>query len=108
MRCMRSVAIMISQVAVPPAFASTSSKISDLWEVSRNCGCALPPAPNSARVRHMKVGWIYKNGEVIEFPSLTAVIQKDKVWHVSTCAGPQSARDSGRHTQIHHRTERSR
>ena len=33
----------------------------------------------------MKVGWIYKNGEVIELPSLTAVIQKDGDWHVSTC-----------------------
>jgi len=32
----------------------------------------------------MKVGWIYKNGEVIELPSLTAVIQKDEDWHVST------------------------
>src|SRR5207245_7039999 len=36
MRWMRSVAVMISQVAVPPAFASTSSKISDLCEVYDN------------------------------------------------------------------------
>ena len=33
----------------------------------------------------MKIGWIYKDGEVIELPSLTAVIQKDQGWHVSTC-----------------------
>ena len=33
----------------------------------------------------MNVGWIYKDGEVIELPSLTAVIQKDEAWHVSTC-----------------------
>src|SRR5712691_1903015 len=84
-RWMRSVAIMTSQVPVPPEFASTSPKISDLWEVSRNWGCDLPPAPNSTRIRHMKVGWIYKNGEVIELPPLTPVIQKDDDWHVSTC-----------------------
>ena len=33
----------------------------------------------------MKIGWIYKDGEVIELPSLTAVIQKDAAWYVSTC-----------------------
>ena len=33
----------------------------------------------------MKIGWIYKDGEVIELPSLTAVIQKDEGWYVSTC-----------------------
>lgn len=34
----------------------------------------------------MNIGWIYKDGEVIELPSLTAVIQKDKAWYVSTCS----------------------
>lgn len=33
----------------------------------------------------MNIGWIYKDGGVIEFPSLTAVIQRDKDWYVSTC-----------------------
>ncbi len=33
----------------------------------------------------MKVGWIYKDGEVIELPSLTAVIQLEGNWRVSTC-----------------------
>ena len=33
----------------------------------------------------MKIGWIYKDGEVIELPSLTAVTQKDEAWFVSTC-----------------------
>lgn len=33
----------------------------------------------------MKMGWIYKDGEVIELPSLTAVIQKEEGWHISTC-----------------------
>ena len=33
----------------------------------------------------MKPGWIYKDGEVIELPSLTAVIQKEAGWYVSTC-----------------------
>jgi predicted RNase H-like HicB family nuclease len=33
----------------------------------------------------MKLGWIYKDREVIELPSLTAVIQKDESWFVSTC-----------------------
>ena len=33
----------------------------------------------------MKIGWIYKAGEVIELPPLTAVIQKEAGWHVSTC-----------------------
>jgi predicted RNase H-like HicB family nuclease len=33
----------------------------------------------------MSIGWIYKDGEVIELPSLTAVIQKDASWYVSTC-----------------------
>ncbi len=33
----------------------------------------------------MKIGWTYKDGEVIELPSLTAVIQKEGGWYVSTC-----------------------
>jgi len=33
----------------------------------------------------MNIGWIYKDGGVIEIPSLTAVIQRDKDWYVSTC-----------------------
>ena len=33
----------------------------------------------------MKIGWIYKDSEVIELPSLTAVIQKEAGWYVSTC-----------------------
>ncbi len=33
----------------------------------------------------MKIGWICKDGEVIELPSLMAVIQKEAGWYVSTC-----------------------
>jgi predicted RNase H-like HicB family nuclease len=33
----------------------------------------------------MRIGSIEKHGEVIELPSLTAVIQKDDRWYVSTC-----------------------
>ena len=33
----------------------------------------------------MKIGWIYKDGQVIELPSLSAVIQKEEGWYVSTC-----------------------
>ncbi len=33
----------------------------------------------------MKPGWIFKEGQVIELPSLTAVIEKDGSWFVSTC-----------------------
>ena len=33
----------------------------------------------------MKPGWIYKDGAVIEVPSLTAVIEKDERWYVATC-----------------------
>ncbi len=33
----------------------------------------------------MNSGWIYKDGEVIKLPSLTAVIQRDGGWFVSTC-----------------------
>jgi predicted RNase H-like HicB family nuclease len=33
----------------------------------------------------MKIRSFYKDGEVIELPSLTAVIQKDDRWYVSTC-----------------------
>jgi predicted RNase H-like HicB family nuclease len=36
-------------------------------------------------IPHMRIGWIYKDSEVIELPSLTAVIQKDEGWYVSTC-----------------------
>jgi predicted RNase H-like HicB family nuclease len=33
----------------------------------------------------MSIGCIRKEGEVIELPSLTAVIQKDERWYVSSC-----------------------
>ena len=33
----------------------------------------------------MNIGWIYKDDEVIELPSLTAVIQLEGGWYVSTC-----------------------
>jgi predicted RNase H-like HicB family nuclease len=33
----------------------------------------------------MKIGWIYKDDEVIELPSLTAVIQKDQRWYAAPC-----------------------
>jgi predicted RNase H-like HicB family nuclease len=33
----------------------------------------------------MKIGWIYKDEDVIELPPLTAVIQKDEGWFISTC-----------------------
>ena len=33
----------------------------------------------------MKPGWIFKESQVIELPSLTAVIEKDGSWFVSTC-----------------------
>jgi predicted RNase H-like HicB family nuclease len=48
-------------------------------------GWNLRPATDSKKVTSMNIGWIYKDGEVIELPSLTAVIQKDEGWHVSTC-----------------------
>ena len=33
----------------------------------------------------MKPGWIFKDGERIEMPALTAVIEKEGNWFVSTC-----------------------
>ena len=33
----------------------------------------------------MNIGWIYKDSEVIELPSLSAVTQKEAGWYVSTC-----------------------
>lgn len=33
----------------------------------------------------MNIGWIYKDGEAIGLPSLTAVIQKEGAWFVSNC-----------------------
>lgn len=33
----------------------------------------------------MKPGWIFKESQVIDLPSLTAVIEKDGSWFVSTC-----------------------
>jgi len=33
----------------------------------------------------MKPGWIFKDSQVIELPSLTAVIEKEGNWFVSTC-----------------------
>ncbi len=40
---------------------------------------------NWEKLSYMNIGWIYKDGEVIELPSLTAVIQLEKGWHVATC-----------------------
>jgi len=42
-------------------------------------------AANSNTIPNMKVGWIFKGGEVIELPPLTAVIQREEGWYVSTC-----------------------
>ncbi len=33
----------------------------------------------------MNIGWIHKDGEVIELPALTAVIQREEGWYVSQC-----------------------
>jgi predicted RNase H-like HicB family nuclease len=33
----------------------------------------------------MKPGWIYKDGEVVAVPTLTAVVEKDERWFVSRC-----------------------
>ena len=33
----------------------------------------------------MKPGWVFKESQVIDLPSLTAVIEKDGGWFVSTC-----------------------
>ena len=33
----------------------------------------------------MNIGWIYKDGQIIELPSLSAVVQKEENWYVSTC-----------------------
>jgi predicted RNase H-like HicB family nuclease len=33
----------------------------------------------------MNIGWIYKDGGVIELPPLTAIIQREDGWHVATC-----------------------
>ena len=33
----------------------------------------------------MNIGWIYRDSEVIELPPLTAVIQREESWFVSTC-----------------------
>ena len=33
----------------------------------------------------MQPGWIYKDGEVVALPSLTAVVEKDERWFVSRC-----------------------
>ena len=33
----------------------------------------------------MKPGWIFKDNQVIQLPSLTAVIEKEGHWFVSTC-----------------------
>ena len=33
----------------------------------------------------MRIGWIYKDGAVVQVPPLTAVIRKDGRWYVSTC-----------------------
>ena len=44
---------------------------------------------NAAGVRDndaMKPGWIYKDGEVVALPSLTAVVEKDERWFVSRCS----------------------
>ena len=33
----------------------------------------------------MSIGWIFKDGHVIELPSLSAVVQKEGAWYVCTC-----------------------
>ncbi len=33
----------------------------------------------------MNLGWIYKDRQVIELPSLSAVMQREGDWYVSTC-----------------------
>jgi len=33
----------------------------------------------------MKPGWIFKDSQIIELPSLTAVIEKEGNWYVSKC-----------------------
>ena len=33
----------------------------------------------------MKPGWIFKDSQIIELPSLSAVIGKENNWYVSTC-----------------------
>jgi predicted RNase H-like HicB family nuclease len=33
----------------------------------------------------MNIGWIYRDSQVIELPSLSAVVQKEENWYVSTC-----------------------
>ena len=47
--------------------------------------CDLSLATNSNTIPNMNIGWIYKDGEVIKLPSLTAVIQREEGWYVSTC-----------------------
>ena len=44
----------------------------------QNRAYGLPPAANSKTMVNMKIGCICKDGEVIELPSLTAVIQRKK------------------------------
>ena len=38
-----------------------------------------------AKVTVMTPGWIFKDGEMMSLPSLTAVIEKEKRWFVSVC-----------------------
>ena len=45
----------------------------------------LAVAPNLTDNRRMNIGWIYKDSEVIELPSLSAVTQKEADWYVATC-----------------------
>lgn len=33
----------------------------------------------------MNIGWVYKDSEVIQLPPLSAVIQREAGWFVSTC-----------------------
>ena len=33
----------------------------------------------------MNIGWVYKDSEVIQLPPLSAVIQREEGWFVSTC-----------------------
>lgn len=43
---------------------------------------------NAAGLReafHVKNRWLQKDGQVVELPRLTAVIQRDDAWYVSTC-----------------------
>jgi predicted RNase H-like HicB family nuclease len=65
--------------------AGTTKARGDTIAPTRRPGWSLPQATNSQTVPDMNIGWICKDGAVIEIPPLTAVIQKEEAWYVSTC-----------------------